>query len=326
METRVLFLPLNFGEVVQSGIYDAFRQAGCNLEVFDYMMLFTRRKHSRAVREYFINRVKNFRPNLIHMQIQHTTVIDSRSVGVVKQENPNTIVVNWTGDVRNYVPQTYSRMATVSDYNLISSTGQIELFKSVTHKDIKYWQIGYNPHLYYPCSHTPQTFQYDISFIGNCSPRERYPGAPTRIDACKLLRGNFGMRFGLFGNGWPRDCKSSYSIDQRKVMDIYHNSLCCLSVSHYNDLNHYFSDRLLMCMASGRPTISLRFPGWDSYFTDMCDLIIVDNINQIPEKVEMLKRDPDLANYIGASGAAKVAAEHTYLSRIRELLNMVGLV
>jgi spore maturation protein CgeB len=259
------------------------------------------------------------------MQIQHTTVVDSRSVAVAKKENPDTIFVNWTGDVRNYVPQTYSRMASVCDYNLISSTGQIDLFEKVTKKKIGYWQIGYNPSLYHPSTHTPQTFQYDISFIGNCSPREKYPGAPTRIDACKLLKGAFGARFGLFGGGWPRDCHSSHSVDQRKVMDIYHNSLCCLSISHYNNLKHYFSDRLLMCLASGRPTISLKFPGWESYFTDMCDLIMVDSIKQIPDKVKMLKKDPDLANYIGASGAAKVAAEHTYLSRVRELLHMVGL-
>jgi spore maturation protein CgeB len=77
-------------------------------------------------------------------------------------------------------------------------------------------------------------------------------------------------------------------------------------------------------MASGRPTISLRFPKWDSYFTDMCDLVIVNDVREIPEKVMMLKNNPELANYIGMSGAAKVFAEHTYYSRVKELVNMIS--
>jgi spore maturation protein CgeB len=78
-------------------------------------------------------------------------------------------------------------------------------------------------------------------------------------------------------------------------------------------------------MASGRPTISLKFPNWESYFTDGCDLIIANNVREIPKKVRFLVEHPDIADYIGAQGAAKVYAEHTYLSRIRELLAITGL-
>ena len=115
------------------------------------------------------------------------------------------------------------------------------------------------------------------------------------------------------------------SVDQKRVASMYHKSFCSISVSHFNDINHYFSDRLLMCLASGRPVISLRFPGWKSYFTDMCDLVIADSVEQIPQKVEMLKANPELAEFIGRSGAAKVFAEHTYYSRVVELLEMTGL-
>ena len=120
--------------------------------------------------------------------------------------------------------------------------------------------------------------------------------------------------------------RSKGSIEQENVVkNVYHHSVCAISISHFNDISHYFSDRLLMCMASGRPTIALKFPKWESYFTDMCDLVMVDSVDQIPEKVKMLKNNPDLANYIGMSGSRKVFAEHTYHSRIQELLNIVGL-
>jgi len=228
--------------------------------------------------------------------------------------------------VRSYVPPTFLRVAKVADYNFISSTGQLELFRKRLGKPVHYWQIGYNPRLYHP--EEPRrnaNFGFDCIFIGHHNKREKYPGAPQRIETCRLLRKTFGARFGLYGHHWSRDLRSKGSVDQKKVSALYHKSFCSISVSHFNDINHYFSDRLLMCMASGRPVVSLRFPNWQSYFTDMCDLVIADSIEDIPQKVRMLKANPKLADYIGRSGAEKVFAEHTYYSRVIELLEMVGL-
>jgi spore maturation protein CgeB len=326
MSLKVLYLPLNFGEVVQKGVYDAFRACDCKLEVFDFMNMYVNNKNARVVRKRLIDKANSFKPDLVHMQIQHTNVIDASTIRKIKESNPKAIISNWTGDVRAFVPATYKRVAMASDFNFISSTGQLPLFEGHLKKPVHYLQIGYNPELYFPSANKNFALKYDASFIGNHAPREKYPGAATRIAACRLLRKEFGTRFALFGNGWAKDLKSRGSIDQNKVAkDVYHHSVCNISVSHFNDIDHYFSDRLLMCMASGRPTISLKFPKWESYFTDMCDLIMVDNVDQIPEKVRMLKNNPDLANYIGKSGAAKVFAEHTYESRMRELLRIVGL-
>ncbi len=281
-------------------------------------------KNPRKIREQFIEEAKQFKPHLLHLQIQHTSVIDANTIRAIKTQLPNCIITNWTGDVRNYIPHTYRRIAEIADFNLISSTGQIEMFKESIKKNIYYWQIGYNPKLYYPLSEdfTPK---HDAVFIGHHTNKEKYPGAPQRIQVCNLLREKFGPKFLLFGNGWPKRLKTKGSVDQRAVAKIYRDSVCNISVSHYNDLDHYFSDRLLMCMASGRPVVALKFPKYESYFTNMCDLVLVDSIQEIPDVVMMLKNNPELASYIGKSGAAKVLAEHTYHSRVKELLNLVGL-
>jgi spore maturation protein CgeB len=324
--TRVMFLPLNYGDIQQDGVYDAFREAGCELEVFDYMSIYLHRKNVKTVRNALIDKVRSKRPDLLHMQLQHTTVIDGKTIHTIKNEFPNTIISNWTGDVRNYVPPTYRRVAQYSDFNFISSTGQLSMFRAnIPNRPVYYWQIGYNPKLYYPAANPPKTFSCDAVFVAHHNTKEKYPGASTRLQVCKLLRNKLGQRFVLYGGHWPRDIKSAGSINQRDLISKYHNSMCCISVSHYNDLNHYFSDRLLMCLASGRPVISLKFPGWESYFTDDCDILMVDDIREIPGKVEYLKKNPDVANFIGQQGAAKVFAEHTYSSRVRELLRMVGL-
>lgn len=325
---RVMFLPLNYGTIKQDGVYDAFEALGCNLRVFDYMTKYLHVKNNRKVRKQLEDEVAEFKPNLLHLQIQHATVIDSATINNLKNKYPNMIITNWTGDVRNYVPPTYKAIAKVSDYNLISSTGQLDKFRNEIGKDIKYWQIGYNPKLYKPFSGNENiTKKYDVVFAGNYTNKEKYPGTSTRLETCQLLRKEFGERFGLFGHGWPRgSIKINGSWEQRRMTELYQKSFSTVSVSHYNDIEHYFSDRLLMCLASGIPTISLRFPKWETYFTNMCDLVIVDSINDIPDAVRMIKKDSVLAKYIGESGANKVLAEHTYYSRVKELLTLIGLL
>jgi spore maturation protein CgeB len=326
MGIRVLFLPLSFSDVRQDGVSDAFLALGCEVEVFEYMEKYVQCKNEEKVRKSLIELAKSFRPDLMHVQIQHTTVINANTIRTIKQMFPKMIVSNTTTDIRNYVPPTYKAIADVSDFNLISSTGQMDLFKRELGKDVKYWQIGYNPNLYKPTTYGSKEFKYDAVFIGHYNKKENYPGTSERVAACELLRKNFGDRFGLFGGGpWPQNLKTKGSINQRTVSDIYNESVCSISVSHYNDVDNYFSDRLLMSMASGRPVVSYRFPKYENYFVNMCDLVIVDSLSDIPDAVKMLKNNTELANYIGKSGAAKVFAEHTYYSRVKELLKIVGL-
>ena len=313
-------------DVVQSGVYDAFRESGVKLDIFDYYSIYENSKRrSGPVRNRFIQVAQSLRPDLIHMQIQHTNVIDANTIRKIKNILPNTIISNWTGDVRSFVPRSYKAIAKFSNVNLISSTGQLEMFRREIRQPVKYWQIGYNPKLYYPEDKPRDKFEWDICFVGNNNPKEKYPGRIERELACKLMRKKFGNRFALFGNGWPKSLRSKGSIDQKTVVNAYHKSFAVLSISHFNDIDHYFSDRLLMCMASGRPTIQYHFPKYESYFANNCDLVMAKNVQEIGNKMDWLLANPDMANYIGQSGAAKVAAEHTYLSRINELFGLVGL-
>lgn len=322
---RVLFLPLNWGTIVQSGWYDAFRESGAVLEIFDFMSEYqNNRKRAKATRDKLLEKARNFKPDMLFMQIQHTTVVDPGTIRTIKRDFPNCKIVNWTGDVRVNVPVTYLRMAGISDLNLISSTGQLEMFKKSISKPVKYLQIGYNPKLYYPEEKVRTNFDWDVTFVAHFNAKEQYPGRAEREAVVRQLREAFGNRFCLFGDGWHKRFKSKGSIDQPSVASVYHNSLCTISVSHFNDISHYFSDRLLLCMASGRPVISYRFPQWQSYFTNKCDLIIADKTEDIVEHVKWLKDNPERANMIGKAGAAKVKAEHTYLSRVEELYDMIN--
>jgi spore maturation protein CgeB len=323
---KVLAIPLCWHDVRQDGWLNAFQQSGCEVQSFDFIKVYEdNRKERQIVNDLLYKQAIEFKPDLLFVQIQHTDIVTTDTIKKIKQQLPNCKAIQWSGDVRNYVPITYAKMAQVCDYNFISNTGQIDFFKKELNKDMQFMQIGVNPILYYPEQSPRSKFDYDLIFIANRNNTEGYPGHSQRDQAVRLLRKELGDRFCLYGSGWPSELRSKGYIDQKQIIHEYHKSFVTLSISHYNELNHYFSDRLLMCMASGRPTISLRFPGWESYFTNNCDFVIANSIEEIPVLTKKLIKDPALANFIGKSGAEKIKAEHTYLSRTNELLQKVGL-
>lgn len=324
---KVLYLPLNYSSSVQVGVYEAFRDAGCQLEIFDYYTYYeNHHRNQRSTRQAFIDVVKRFKPDLVYCQIQHTVIIDSDTLRSVRAFVPNVKIVNYTIDIRSTIQNPYYNVAKISDMNLICSTGQLQMYRDNGMPNVHFLHVGYSPTLYYPEIEPKESYEYDVVFLGNVNPIENYPGHSQRLDTAYALRRAFGDRFGLFGHGFSKDLKAIRSIDiNRAVEEVYSKSFSVISVSHFNEVDHYFSDRLLMTLASGRPTISWHFPKYESYFVDGCDLVIATSPDDIVNKVQYLLDNKDKANYIGMNGAAKVFAEHTYLSRITEMLEMIGL-
>jgi len=323
---KVLLAMLAYGDKHYPGLYDAIRNLGCQLELYDYFYYYDQHKNIKSIRQNFINKAQQFQPDLIMLQIQHTVILDGETVRKVKQVCPAAVIVNYTIDVRSNIQPQYLSVGKFSDYNCICSTGQIEMYKNTNLPNVTYWQVGYDPNLYYPENEPKQNYKYNVSAAMNVNSVTNYPGHHERFQTAYALRKAFGDRFGLFGTGWPADIKAHGQCDQNSVVkDVYHNSYCVLSISHFNDIEHYFSDRLLMCLSSGRPTISWKFPKYHSYFTDRCDLLCANSTESVIDKVKYLLDNPDVANYIGKNGSAKVQAEHTYLSRMNELIDIVGL-
>jgi len=319
---KILYLPINTNEIIQTGMYDAFTNLKINFEVFDFFKMYLNRVTVSNIRSALIEKALKFLPDYIHMQLQFTNIIDANTVKSIKKHIPHVIISNWTGDIRNYVPREFVEISNVVDYSLISSVGQIELYKGAGCKNIKYWQIGYNPKIHFP--KYKNSFEFYVSFIAaHYKTTENFPGTQIRLEAAYKLREKFGTKFGLFGPNYPPGLKSSGFIRQSQVNDIYNNSACVLSINNFNNVNYYFSDRLLHCLASGRPTISYYFPGINDYFVHNRDVLIASNICDIVNYVESCN-NKDSANSIGNNGYKRVNAEHTYTSRVLELINILS--
>lgn len=313
---KVLYVPIG----AQSGMVDAWKNVGVQLEVFDYFSLWQERKHKELVNNEFINRVRNFKPDLIFMQLQFTGIIEPSTVAAARNLSPGVVIANWTGDARNGAMPQFTEMAKVVDYSLISSTGQIDMYKKAGCHNIKYWQIGYDPKVCHPQNN--DTFKYDVSFLAN-NYGSTFPDGNIRVSAAQHLRGVFGHKFGLFGSGYTPPAPS---IDPAHANVVYNQSVCALSISNYNSVSHYFSDRLLHCLASGRPTICWYFPGCESYFVNEKDLFIVKSNKEIVDVVNYCKNNLDIAKKIGTNGYRRAVTEHTFTSRVIEFLHMSNLI
>lgn len=315
---KVLYLPIGN----QPGTIEAFEQAGVNLSVYDFVTD-AKTRGNRDLSDTFLRRVSNFQPDLIHMQLQMTNLISPDTIVSARKMVPKAVITNWTGDIRSRPSPYFIEISKVIDYSLLSHVGQIHLYKRAGCRNPRYWQIGYDPARYFP--QHKKIFKYKVSFAANSYRRNLFPDSRLRYNIAKRLKEEFGDAFGLFGSGYPHAWKAR-QVDIKAVNDIYNDSACVISVSHFNNVSHYFSDRLLMCLASGRPTIVYKFPGYQSYFADKSDILVAQSQEHLSELVRYCVANPKKVNEVGENGFRKVNSEHSFLSRIIELLVMTGLM
>lgn len=324
---KILYLPLNYSGNIQEGMYRAFNNIpNVNLRIFDFYNLFEKSGSVNTVRQEFINIVRDFQPDLVHMQLQMTNIFDNNSLIRAKSTvvGKKCIFTNWSGDVRNTASKEMVSISESMDVSLISSVGQLEMYKQAGCKNIRYWQIGYDPELFFP--QYKKEFTHDLCFAGNYYAANSFADAGLRTKFILELKKKMGNRFAIYGRGYSNNMQVTKSLVGSEVNSVYNTTRCIFSMSNYNDVSSYFSDRLLTCMASGRPVISYRFPNYQNYFSDNSDILIANSVEEVISKVNMCIKNPDLANEIGYNGYLKVKSQHTYETRVIELLEMLNLL
>lgn len=320
---KVLYLPLNTPGNAQTGMYDAWNNIGVKLHIYDFYMKFLEKNNSALVRKEFLTMIDNLKPDLAHMQLQLTEVLDFETLHKAKSISPSTIFINWMGDIRKDLSRDFLTLSPAIDYSFQSNVGQLEMYRKAGCKNCHYWQVGYDPKIFYPKN---SSLNYDVVFTGNMYDLDMFPDVRLRLEIARSLKKRFGTRAGIFGSGYPSDLGRVSRISPNELNDLYNSSLTVLSVSNFNDVSHYFSDRLLACIGSGRPTISYRFPGSESYFADKSDVLVSNSISETVQLVEWCINNPETANQIGKRGHIKVKNEHTFTSRVLELVTMTNLL
>jgi hypothetical protein len=118
--------------------------------------------------------------------------------------------------------------------------------------------------VYFP---DPQPARWDMVFVGNDYGLQFGEGGLERR-AAVVSCAKAGLSVRVVGEGWGWATKHGIQAgpaDFAGAAEIMQQGRVVLSVSHYNDIPGYTSDRLLNCIFSGVPTVARFFPGADDF-------------------------------------------------------------
>jgi len=323
---KVLYLPANNTQIFQTGMYDAFIQNGFELYTFDFRNFYARNKN---VSESLLRICREFRPDWIHMQLQFTGMVPSATIRAIKSELPSVKITNWTGDIRAEIKPYFIEIGRCVDVPLISSEGQVSLYKKYGCPNVEYWQIGIDPKVFHPLSKAERNvlhlrMKHDVSFCAIKT--NHFPDSALRQKIVNALSKSFGTRFAIYGDGWGRLTSARGRVGYYGQNGVYNGSKIAINVNHFNNVELYFSDRQLITMASGTPVICKYIPGLERYFENRVDVIWFNTPAECVELVAYYLKHPEEAEKIGQSGAKKVLEQHSYYIRVKELAMRMGLI
>jgi hypothetical protein len=130
-------------------------------------------------------------------------------------------------------------------------------------RDVRWMWAPSDDGVYFP---DPRPKEWDVVFAGHNYVHDLAEEGVERwaaVEECCRA----GLRVRVVGDGWAKMAKHGAVItpgtDFRTAAEITQTASVALSVSHFNAIEGYTSDRLLNMIFSGVPTIAKRFPGAD---------------------------------------------------------------
>jgi len=132
-------------------------------------------------------------------------------------------------------------------------------------------QTGYSDLLFYE---KDDQKILDIVFAGSNSVQQSL-AAQERIDMMKYLCHKFnGMK--VFGTGWENVLPPEHFggfVELSRINDIYNTSKIILNINSHNDIEHYWSARMIEGMASGNMMLTKYVPGLENYFKNFEEIV-----------------------------------------------------
>jgi hypothetical protein len=167
-------------------------------------------------------------------------------------------------------------------------------------------------------------FDCDISFVGMWRPeRERI---------MKVISDNFsGCRIELHGNNWQRNCHDKSLMSFWKSNGFYGRSLA----DHFNrsrvnlniidDTNYPAANmRFFEIPVSGGLQVASACPEWGTEFVDNESIISFGDQTELVHKLRAVLDNKQHAQFIRKNAWALVRQRHTYVERLKKILNLLN--
>lgn len=321
---RVLVVPLNYSHH-QDGQVGAFEAVfgRANVREFDFWnMHAVDGLSAQEISHELYQTAIQFKPDWIWLQLQESRIVIPSVLGTIRRALPGTLITHWMGDCRETVSDWLSVLCTETHATLISSIGQLAMYRAAGARHAAYVQIGLDPVDVSPDARWKPSAYLDVPeivFCGGYYGATFAKGSAERLSAVRRLQAEFGPRFGVIGMGWPEDVRVLGSCHVKQQAHIYRRARCVVSINHYNDIERYYSDRFLIALASGTPVVAKRVPGIEAEFVDGHDCFFFDDNDQLVTYVRHVLDGH--AVQVGINGRRTAITEHTWEERIRWLVS-----
>jgi glycosyltransferase involved in cell wall biosynthesis len=313
---KALLATINYDHP-QLGMIDAFQKVFGHGNVIDCDYFHSGGESPDGM---LVRMAREHRPDWIWLQVQDSNKITADAIKQIRAELPGTVVTHWTGDLRPQVSHYLGTICEATHATFCSSVGQIDMFKKAGASLCQYVQIGLDWDEDVAAPHRPPPFPVpDVVFCGGYY-GEQFPGTKQRVEAILALK-RAGIGIGVVGQGWSA---GGYNVlghcHVKEQCHVWRAAKICLNVNHFNHVPLYYSDRQLIAMASGRPTVCHYVPMLEQEFENWTHCVWYRNPGELVEVVQALLRDPEMQTRIGTCGKNEVIANHTWEARIRVLL------
>lgn len=196
-----------------------------------------------ARQKAIIDNCRNLKADVLFMQLQTPNVVDPSTLKEVR--DMGVMVINWTGDVRDPIPQHYIDLAPHVDITAFTNHPDVLTMREMGF-DARYLQIGYDP-LIYNTAHRPPNCSR-VVFIGN-DYRDRFPLSQDRREKVDALHHTFRSKFHSYGKGFGKMALKGTDAE------VYKEALIAINLDHF-DRAGFYSDRYLRSRACGAYTIN----------------------------------------------------------------------
>lgn len=251
-----------------NGLQRAFKKAA------EYREIYTGEKNLNGK---IITECAVFKPDILFMQVQTPDIIWSETMRQCRKYCGK--IVNFTGDVRDPLPDWYIEIGKLIDLSLFVSHTDVDIARA-RGINAEWIQIGFDETIFNNSG--PLNKSADIIFSANNY--TQFPLSKYRYDIAKHLYKNFGYQFQLYGNGWDIPAIDTNS-SQEKQAALLRSAKIAVSCSNFNH-DQYISDRTLRIMGAGTFCLHHRFNECEILYTDKEHLVFFDNI---PHMIELSK-------------------------------------
>lgn len=303
-----------------AGITDALKQLG-DVRTFDWLA----RKKAVGVHDMndeLVLECLQFEPDVIFMEETFTGDIFPQTIVKIKS-NLKVGVVDWCGDIRAEIPQSMINMSDAVDWVMLSNKPQVVQLRRMG-KRAEFLPSGCATNIYKPTKPNREKYPADIIFLG--SGGRHYPNSELREKMVIGLHERYGDRFAVYGRGWN---KRKYPFVKPFIEPIEEEPVAYSSCKIAVGINAfkwdgYTSARMWKAMGSGAFYVTHYFPGIGDWFTRSEDIEWWNTLNELFSIIDYyLKRD-DERRRVARNGCAKVRAQHSWLSRMEDMLRIVS--